>query len=166
MSATLTPHRFRIWHAILAAVTMLAYVTGEAGRVHDIIGYGVAALVTARIAWGLAGRQGIGLGGAMGPARMVHPALDWLGQPWIGRALLAGVALSVCAAALTGMALDAGVRRWLPLPGALGLAELAELHEAVSDLLLALVALHVGHLLVFRPGLVRHMAFARRMRGS
>ena len=49
--------RIRAYHAVLVALAVLAYATGELGLVHAWLGYGVAAVILFRLAWSLTGAR-------------------------------------------------------------------------------------------------------------
>lgn len=44
-------NRIRIYHATLATLAVLAYLTGELGIIHAWLGYGVAVVIAFRLLW-------------------------------------------------------------------------------------------------------------------
>jgi cytochrome b len=54
-------HRIRLYHATLAILSILAYLTGDLGIVHAWLGYGVAAIIAFRLLWALSGNPHVGL---------------------------------------------------------------------------------------------------------
>ncbi|WP_431266848.1 hypothetical protein [Dankookia sp. P2] len=102
-------------------------------------------------------------------------------HPAVSRTLLAGIAACLLAATLSGIALDRGRTVGLAAGGQAVVAArsdehrperahpgreredgggvLGEAHEAVSDLLVLVVGLHVAYLLAFKRPLARFMLF-------
>jgi cytochrome b len=173
--------RIRAYHAVLVALAVLAYATGELGLVHAWLGYGVAAVILFRLAWSLTGARQLGLmkfypqfeGLKLGNA-FTHPA--------ISRVLLLGIALSLIGVTGTGVLIDRGKAVGLTQlsaiapayadeedgPGEAGEAEespLGELHEALANILVVLVGLHVTYLILFKWPLVRFMLFLDKAGG-
>lgn len=173
-------HRLRLYHAILAVLVLAAYLTGELGLIHAWLGYAVAAIIALRLAAALLGVRQLGLmrfypdfEALRLDRRVTHPA--------ISHTLLLGIALSLIGATATGIAMDRGAALGVGTPtvgvsweaeddergrgirrrererGEEGL--LAEAHEALADLLIALVALHVVYLLLFKRPLALYMLF-------
>jgi cytochrome b len=171
-------HRIRIFHATLAILAVLAYLTAEAGIVHDWLGYGVAIAIVFRLVWMTTGLPQLGLqrfypnfdGLRLGNA-MTHPA--------ISKALLLGIAISLLATTVSGVVMDGG--RAIGLSTATIVAPatakdgrehddrndreegpLGELHETMGNLFVLIVALHVSYLLMFKRPLALFMLFAGR----
>lgn len=173
-------HRLRLYHAILAVLAVAAYLTGDLGLIHAWLGYAVAVIIVLRLAAALLGVRQLGLmrfypdfEALRLDRRVTHPA--------ISHTLLLGIALSLIGATATGIAMDRGaalglgtaaeavawateddergrgIRRREREDRAEGL--LAEVHEALADLLLALVGLHVLYLLLFKRPLALYMLF-------
>lgn len=168
--------RIRIYHAVLATLSILAYVTGELGLVHAWLGYGVAVVIAFRLLWALSGERQVGL-------MRFYPSFEGLNleraltHPAISKCLLLAIALSVIAATGTGVALDRG--------RALGLSEInmattayAEdhehgngerqgenngvmeaAHELFANLMLLFVGMHVTYLFLFKRPLAKYMLF-------
>lgn len=169
-------NRLRLYHATLGVLAILAYITGEVGLIHQWLGYGVAAVIVMRLAWAATGVTQLGL-------MRFYPMFDGLKlgnaltHPAISRSLLFGIALSLIGVTLTGIAMDGGK--------SIGLAEnqqatafvnsaladdddeqgrpeegpLSEIHEALANILLLLVAMHVTYLLLFKSPLAKFMLF-------
>ncbi len=166
--------RIRIYHALLATLSVLAYLTGELGIVHAWLGYGVAAVVMFRLLWALTGERQVGL-------MRFYPSFDGLkfdnalSHPAISKSLLLGIALSLLAATGTGLALDKGEALGLANadfvasahaddngPGKHGRDEeglLSEAHELFANLLLLFVGMHVTYLFLFKRPLANYMLF-------
>lgn len=54
-------HRIRIYHAVLAVLAILAYLTGDDDSIHAWLGYAVAAVIVFRLLWALTGNPHVGL---------------------------------------------------------------------------------------------------------
>jgi cytochrome b len=180
----------RAYHAVLGLLVIAAFLTGELGTIHAVLGYAIAVIIAGRIFAALSGLRQLGLsrfypqfeGLTLGNA-FTHPA--------ISKALLAGIAACLILATATGIALDRG--------GTLGLATSAvvtdahardnsrehhrdaeavggkredgivgELHEGLSNFLMLIVGLHVAYLFLFKRPLARFMLFiaAPKPRGA
>ncbi|MDQ1814527.1 cytochrome b/b6 domain-containing protein [Massilia sp. CCM 9210] len=154
---TLEPGKLTVWdapvrllHWSLVAAMAAAWVTSDqVGVAHEYIGYGAAAIVLARLAWGFAGNRYARF------ARFVRPpapTVQYLRAVARGRAArhighnpLGGwmvVALLACVAllAVSGWALGTDLL-W-------GYAWPVRVHAALAWLLVALVTLHVGGVLL------------------
>ncbi|HEX2752139.1 MAG TPA: cytochrome b/b6 domain-containing protein, partial [Alphaproteobacteria bacterium] len=100
-------HRIRIYHATLAILSTLAYLTGDFGLVHAWLGYGVAAVIALRLLWALSGNPHVGL-------MRFYPSFEGLNlsnaftHPAITKTFMLGIALSLMAATVTGIAMDKG----------------------------------------------------------
>lgn len=168
-----TAHRVRIYHAALAILAMLAFITGEMGIIHAWLGYGVGIVILLRLLWALSGDRQVGL-------MRFYPDFEGLKagnlftHPIISRVLLLGIAISLIAATATGIAMDKGK--------AVGLANthiiapayaddneeenedgeegpLGETHEFFANMMLLFVGLHITYLLLFKLPLARFMLF-------
>ncbi len=168
-------HRIRIYHATLAILSILAYITGEFGIIHAWLGYGVAAVIAFRLLWALSGNRQVGL-------MRFYPSFEGLNlgnmftHPAITKTLMLGIALSVLAVTVTGIALDKGE--------SIGLAQLElvasasaddddhdnknggfleealeEMHEFFANVMLLFVGMHVSYLLLFKRPLAKFMLF-------
>ncbi len=174
-------HRLRLFHAALAILVLLAYLTGDDDRLHYWLGYAVALLVVVRLVWGLTGVPQLGLmkfyphfeGLRLGNA-MTHPA--------ISRTFLLAIALSVLTTVGTGIGMDRGRALGLatvatststarPADGAQPLTSqrrqrrrqhpewLEEVHEVAGNLVLVSVACHVTYLVLWKRPLALFMLF-------
>lgn len=172
--------RLRLYHAVLAALVVLAYLTGEAGIVHAWLGYGVAAVIIFRLIWATSGVPQLGLmrfyphfQGLKLDNAMTHPA--------ISRTLMLSIAVTVIATAATGIAMDRGRALGINVAVAVSAVQandgkateprsrerrdddrhglLGELHETLGNLILPIVALHVLYLRLFKRPLARFMLF-------
>jgi cytochrome b len=139
--------RIRLYHATLAILTVLAFATGEAGLIHEWLGYGVAAVIAIRLIWTLTGVPQLGLirfypvfKGLRLDNAFTHPA--------VSRAILFCIATCLLAATATGLLLGDNHN-----------GALEDLHEAFGNLLIWLVAAHVVYLLLFKRPLARFMLF-------
>lgn len=181
-------HRLRVYHALLASLVVVAYISGDLEPAHNWIGYAVALVIVARLMWAATGVPQLGLarfypkfeGLKLGTA-MTHPA--------ISRALLLGIAACLIGATVTGVAMDRGraigiasARDELTAaspakpraePTKLAVREeheaegddeglMSEAHEFLANLLVGFVGLHVGYLLLFKRPLARFMLFIDR----
>jgi cytochrome b len=153
----------RIFHWLLALSFAGAYLTAESEHyrdLHVIFGYTLAGLILFRLLWGLVGtRYARFRSFAFGPARVVaylksllraRPA-HFVGHNPVGSwAIYALLALGLLAG-FTGYAVY----------NDLGGDGLEELHEGVSNLMLALVAVHVAGVMLssvlHRENLIRAM---------
>lgn len=168
--------RLRQYHALLAVLTVLAYVSGEWGIVHAWLGYVVAAIILMRLAWATTGVRQLGLArfypvftGLRLNTALTHPA--------ISRALLLGIAISLIGTTATGVMMDRGraigvaastvappaladddrgqrERRGRPEKGAMD-----DIHEALANLLLLVVICHASYVIMFKFPLARFMLF-------
>jgi cytochrome b len=167
-------YRIRIYHAILATLAIMAYLTGGLGLVHAWFGYGVAIVIILRLLWALSGERQVGL-------MRFYPSFEGLKfenaftHPAISKSLMLGIALSLILAISTGFTLDKGK--------SIGLANveivtnayadddgkeekkgflteaLEESHELFANLMLLFVGMHVSYLLLFKRPLAKFMLF-------
>ncbi len=182
-------HRLRAYYAALALLVIASYTSGEWEPVHSWLGYVVAAVIVGRLIWAATGAPQLGLmkfyprfeGLRLGTA-MTHPA--------ISRTLLLGIAVCLIGVTATGIAMDRGRAIGIaaaPSPAGVGEGHraqsiisvradtrerheeeneqegpLSEAHEALANLLMGFVGLHVGYLLLFKRPLARFMLFLGR----
>jgi len=168
-------HHIRIYHATLAILSILAYITGEFGIIHAWLGYGVAVVIAFRLLWALSGNRQVGL-------MRFYPSFEGLNlgnmftHPAITKTLMLGIAISVLAVTFTGIALDKGE--------SIGLAQLElvasanaddddydnkkggfleealeEMHEFFANIMLLFVGMHISYLLLFKRPLAKFMLF-------
>lgn len=180
--------RLRLFHAAQAILAIAVYLTGELGLIHAWLGYGLAALILFRILWGLAGPRQVSLSKFVPVLTEVRKAAS-PDHPVIGKVLLAGVAVSLLLATLTGFALDtpaftsAGMRTGsasvnAAAPAAApavirmgfeygeddedgGESWIGEAHEATAGLFLFFAALHAAYLLLFKRNFALFMLFRK-----
>ena len=179
-------HKVRFYHAALAIFTVLAYLSGDFGLVHDWLGYVVAAVLAIRLLWAVFNPRQLGL-------NRFYPNFDGLRfdnayhHPAVSKALILGIALSLMGATLSGIAMDGGRAIGLADAGigisVIGTAHadegergehgdrgdgdgfMEEIHESLSNLVILFVILHAGYLLLFKFPLARFMLFRDKRRG-
>lgn len=170
--------RIRTYHAALAILSTLAYLTGDFGIIHAWLGYGVAVVIAFRFFWALSGERMIGLT-RFYPSFKGLNATNLFTHPAISKALMLGIVLSVISVTATGIALDRGE--------SIGLAEgavvttayaddddpeenhgksevLEEVHEFFANMMLLFVGMHVSYLLLFKRPLAKFMLFIPKQR--
>ena len=172
-------HYFRAYHTLLAILVVLAYLSGDAGFVHAWLGYGVATILLLRLLTAFAGMPQLGL-------MRFYPRFEGLKlgnvftHPAISHTLLAGIALCLIGATVTGVAMDRGDALSLSRVQLVdrlnadqpevqrnetfevtenGSERLGEMHQALANLLMVLVAMHVIYLFLFKRSLARFMLF-------
>ena len=174
----LVMQRLRSYHAVLALLVVLTYSTGDDNVFHAWLGYAVAAIILMRLAWALTGVPQLGLmrfyphfEGSRLSTAMTHPA--------ISRTLLLGIATCLIAVTLTGIAMDRGhsIGMASQTIGSPAFADsgsgsereahdededesfVGELHEALANLLMLLIVIHVSYLVLFKRPLALFMLF-------
>jgi cytochrome b len=178
-------NRVRLYHATLASLALLAYLTGEMFPAHAWLGYGLAFVILARLAWAIGGERQFGLTrfypnftGLKLKGAATHPA--------VSRTLMLGIALSLLTATGIGIVMDKG--RFLPsmtadlaAPAAFTAerdeaeherrgdredegdeSAVSEVHELSANLMLLFVGLHVAYLILFKRPLAKFMLFLPR----
>lgn len=167
----------RLYHAFLATLSLLAYVTGEAGIIHAWLGYGVSAVILLRLLWAMGGQNQLGLS-KFWPDFGIKFSGDILSHPAISRILLAGIAVSLIAVSVTGILIDRGEALGLKNASVISSAyaddddhggyergereeegAMTEVHEFFGNLMLLFVGAHVGYLFLFRRPLALFMLF-------
>lgn len=157
MSATSSaPGTVRVWdrfvrvaHWSLVTGVALAWITREGGGVwHEVFGYIVLAIVAARLAWGFVGpryarfRQFV-----VSPAASLeytgrvlrHTEPRYLGHNPLGAWMILALVVTLLAVSASG---------WLYTTDAFwGVEWVEEVHESFANVLLVLVAVHVGGVL-------------------
>lgn len=140
----------RIFHWSLAASFAVAWITAdEWDRIHEWAGYAAAALVALRIVWGLVGPRHARFSDFV---RSPHTIVSYLremaggrehrhlGHNPAGGAMVLVLLAGICGLGLTG---------WMMTTDAYwGVAWVEEVHEALANLLLVAVLLHVGGVLL------------------
>jgi len=148
--------RVRAYHLTLAILTILAFVTGEFGFLHDILGYGVAAVIVLRLIWALFNPKQLGLNRFYPDFRGLR--VDrWLRHPGVSQTLILGIAIALSAATVTGLLID---------PAAEDGGWMTEIHESFSNLVILLVILHALYLLAFKRPLARFMLYRGRSKAA
>jgi cytochrome b len=170
----------RAYHAALGLLVIAAFLTGEAGTIHLVLGYAVAVILGGRVLAAFSGVRPLGLS-------RFYPQFEGLKldnaftHPAISKALLAGIAATLILATASGIALDRGRANGPVAAVAITTTQpsvearrgerehdrggeneggaLGHLHEGVSNALMLLVALHVCYLLLFKRPLARFMLF-------
>ena len=170
----ITINRIRFYHATLAVLALLVYLTGEAGIIHAWLGYGVASIIIVRLLWALSGDRQPGL-------MRFYPSFyglkmdNMFTHPVVSKSLIAGIALSLIIATSTGILMDQGKSEGLVnievvttvfAENEHGAREadkeeglLTETHEFFANLMLFFVGLHVTYLLLFKLPLAKFMLF-------
>jgi cytochrome b len=141
--------KIRTYHAALAILTSLAWLSGDFGAIHDWLGYAVGVIILFRILWGFFNPRQLGLN-QFYPQFKGMTAENAMRHPAVSRTLILGVALTVAGATGTGVMLVFGIG---------GHEVMEKLHEAVSNLVFLFVALHAFYLLVFRTPLAKFMLY-------
>lgn len=189
----------RGFHWSMVASFAVAYVTGdEESRLHVWSGYAILALLAARVVWGFAGTRHARFSDFVFPPRVIiryamamltFRAPRYLGHNPLGGAMVVTLLVCLSLTGITGYLLlpaDAtiadrsAVMRIAPIATALanggderhrerGDSVLEEVHEALAELSLMLVFLHVAGVLasslVHRENLVRAMITGRKRAG-
>lgn len=165
---------FRAYHAALAVLSILAYLTGEAGLIHAWLGYAVAAVIVFRLGWSVVGPRHLGISRIF-PDLEALRGIRWIDHPAVGKVLLSGIAINLLLATVTGLALDHRPRRGEAALMGTALADggerrggrereredgvLEAIHETTAELLFVFVIGHAGFVLLFRRPLARYMLF-------
>lgn len=163
--------RFRLFHATLAVLAILAYVTAEAGWIHAWLGYSLAAVFLARLAAALVAPRVMARPGWLIRPRDIE-LRQGLASPLVGKVLQLMIVACLVCVTLTGVAMQqkwtvAGVSPTIVSQAFADEREddegdegpFSELHEASANLLFLLVGLHVVHLIAFRRRYALSMAF-------
>ena len=170
-------HRLRSYHALLAILVVLAYVTGDDSSFHIWLGYAVGVVILIRLAWSLTGVPQLGL-------KRFYPHFDGLRlttamtHPAISRTLLLGIATCLIGVTFTGIVLDRGQAIGLGDQKIVGSVNVynddrerdihdddedeslvGEVHEGVANLLMLFILTHVAYLLLFKRPLAVFMLF-------
>lgn len=161
----------RVFHWSLVTLFAVAFFTGdEVEWLHIGAGYGIVALVALRIVWGLVGPRHARFGDFVRPPREVLAYLRdvvlmrarrYIGHNPTGGMMIVALLTTLIATSVTGtmMTTDAF---W-------GAKWVEEVHEALADAMLGLIALHVLGVVVasltHRENLVKSMVTGRKRIG-
>jgi cytochrome b len=171
----------RAYHAVLGSLVIGAFLTGELGTIHAVLGYAIAIIIGGRLVAALSGLRQLGLS-------RFYPQFEGLtlgnafAHPAISKTLLAGIAACLILATATGITMDRG--RTLGMATSVAVSEayarddsrerrrdagargeeqehgiVGELHEGLSNFLMIIVGLHVAYLFLFKRPLARFMLF-------
>jgi cytochrome b len=140
----------RVFHWLLAACFLGAWLTSESERVRDVhvaLGYTMLGLVAFRLLWGLVGTRYARFSSFPFAPRRVLPYLRSLftraPQHHVGH----NPAGSIAIYALLALALLAGLTGYAA-HAEIGGEALAELHEGAASAMLSLVLIHIGAVIV------------------
>tara|TARA_R110002049_G_scaffold191506_1_gene360412 strand:- start:3644 stop:4126 length:483 start_codon:yes stop_codon:yes gene_type:complete len=151
-------------------ISILAYITGEVGIIHNYVGYGVSLVVIFRLLWVLSGHRQLGL-------MRFYPDFEGLKltniftHPSISRTLLLGIAISIILATVTGILMDQGESLSLSSVSIIDNVYangddhdndneiLEKIHELFANLMLIFVVGHIGYLIIFKFPLAKFMLF-------
>jgi len=161
----------RIFHWSLVATFAIAWITADDwDRLHEWVGYAATALVSARIIWGFVGGKHARFTDFIQSPRTIVTYLRdilrgterrYLGHNPAGGAMIIALLLGICGLGLSGwmMTLDA---YW-------GVDWVEELHEALSNIVIGLIVLHIGGVILgsfrHRENLIRAMFTGRKRAG-
>ena len=160
------PVRLLHWGQV-AAVALAWWASDDTGPLHEYIGYGAIALLAARLGWGFAGSRYARFAQFVRSPRVTlayaRTAVAGRAPRYIGHNPLGGWMVLALLANLGAL----GFTGWLYTTDMFwGYGWLADLHQALAWLLLALVALHIGGMLwtsrAHRENLVRAMFTGRK----
>jgi cytochrome b len=153
----------RIFHWSLVASFAVAWATGdEWERLHIWAGYAAAALIAFRLLWGVAGpryaRFGQFVKSPGAALRYLRAMMSGHERRYLGHNPAGGLMIVALIAALAGVSLTG----WMYTTDAFwGVEWVEETHEALANLLLILVGLHVAGVVV--AGLRHHENLVRAM---
>lgn len=139
-------HKVRVYHAALAIIVFLAYLTGDFGAIHDWLGYAVAVIVVFRLLWAVFNPRQLGLNRFY----PVFEGISWangLTHPAISKALILAVAVTTILATVTGLLILDDHGAW------------EDLHEGVSSLVIWAVAAHAIYLFLVKRPMANFMLF-------
>jgi len=135
----------RIAHWSLVIAVAGAWLTEDAGAIHEWLGYATLAIVSARIAWGAVGSRYARFAqfvrspkGTIEYGRQVlaHTAPRYVGHNPLGAYMIVALIVMVILTAVTGW-LYTTDRFW-------GVEWMEDLHEGLATTLLWLIGFHVG----------------------
>lgn len=160
----------RVFHWSLAALFLVAYLTGdEIEKVHIAAGYTIAALVALRIVWGFIGPAHARFGNFVRTPRetlayirdvALLRAPRYLGHNPAGAAMIVALLVALTGTCVTGYMMTTQAY-W-------GVKAVEETHEVLANLTVGLVIFHVIGVLVasfeHRENLVKAMITGRKRR--
>ncbi len=158
----------RVFHWSLATLFLVAYATGdEIERVHIAAGYAIAGLIAVRVVWGFVGPRHARFGSFVRPPREVLAYLYDLAllraPRFIGHNPAGGAMIIALLAMLTGTCITGYM---MTTDAFWGSKWVEEVHEAMANLSMGLVVVHVLGVLVAsfeqRENLVRSMVTGRK----
>ena len=158
----------RVFHWSLAALFLLAYVTGdEVQNVHIAAGYAIAGLLALRIVWGFVGPRHARFGDFVRSPRAVFAYLRDVALLRAPRYLGHNPAGGAMVVALIVMLIGTGITGYMMTTDAYWGAEwVEEVHEVLANLTVGLVVVHVLGVLVasfeHRENLVKAMITGRK----
>ena len=158
----------RIFHWSLVAAFVAAFVTGDwLDRLHEALGYAIAALIAARVVWGLIGPRRARFADFVKPPAQVLAYLRAALAGRAGRCLGHNPAGGLMIVALLVMLALSCLSGWLMTTDAFwGSAIMEEVHEGVVNLTLLLIPLHVAGVvfssLAHKENLVRAMLTGKK----
>lgn len=182
-------HRIRTYHTVQAILAVLCFMTGELGVIHAWLGYGVAVVIVFRLLWTLSGERQLGLT-RFHPSFEGLKVGNFMAHPAISKTLMLGIALSMIGATVTGIVLDQNKTPEITTVAAEGISPahadegdkkyakrkykreredeqdgfVEEAHEALSNLMIFFVAMHITYIILFRWPLARFMLFISKDR--
>lgn len=158
----------RLFHWSLVALFAIAYATGdEVEKVHIAAGYTIAGLLALRIVWGFVGPRHARFSDFVRSPRealgYMHDALRMRARRYVGHNPAGGLMVIALIAMLIGTCLTGYV---MTLDAYWGSEALEDVHGALANTTLALVALHILGVLIasFEHGenLVKAMVTGRK----
>jgi len=158
----------RVFHWSLAALFLLAYVTGdEVQNVHIAAGYAIAGLLALRIVWGFVGPRHARFGDFVRSPRAVFAYVRDVALLRAPRFIGHNPAGGAMVVALIVMLIGTGITGYMMTTDAYWGAEwVEEVHEVLANLTVGLVVVHVLGVLVasfeHRENLVKAMITGRK----
>lgn len=158
----------RVFHWCLVASFAIAWLSSEDGRsLHQWAGYAAASLIALRLIWGIAGSRYARFGQFVRTPRSVAgyliDILKGREARYLGHNPAGGLMIMALITVMAGLCLTG----WLYTTDAFwGVDWVEETHEALANILLALVGLHVAGVVIaslrHRENLVRAMFTGRK----
>ena len=142
----------RFYHLVFAIVALSTYASNELFPLHIRLGYTLTAIIAFRLLWGFLGGKQVNFA-RFYPSFKGFSFKNALTHPFINRAVLLGLLLSLLAAILTGFGLiyhyHFGVSRHM----------VKEIHEMGANLFIFFAIFHATYLLVFKFSFARFFLF-------